>query len=280
MPVSTLYEGERRFDVITKYAPEFVSAPETIGVLPVFNDQGEAIPVAQVADVTVRDGQTLIAREGGKRRITVRCDIRGRAQGDFVADAQRRFGKEIQLPTSYSVEWMGMFENLDRARKHFGFLIPLTIGMIFILLIVTFGSLREASAVLLTVPFSMIGSFLALWLRGMHLSVSAGVGLTSLFGVATMHGVIMVSYMQQLRKEGRSLNDAVVEGATLRLRPILMTASVAILGLFPASIATGIGSDVQRPIATVIVWGLFSSALLTLFVLPAIYRWIMPEDNS
>jgi cobalt-zinc-cadmium resistance protein CzcA len=276
LPISQVYEGERRFDILVKYAPEFVSTPEQIGVLPVFNDQGEAIPLAQIANISVNDGQTLIAREGGKRRMTVRCDIRGRAQGDFVADAKERFAKEIHLPEGYSVEWMGMFENLDRARKHFGILIPVTIGIIFILLFVTFGSFKEASVVLLTVPFSMIGSLLALWIRGMHLSVSAGVGLTSLFGVA----VIMVSYIQHLRREGLQTEKAVIQGATLRLRPILMTASVAILGLFPASMATGIGSDVQRPIATVIVWGLFSSALLTLFVLPALYRWIMPEGNA
>ena len=280
LPISQIYEGEKRFDILVKYGPQFVSTPETIGVLPVFNDQGEAIPLAQIADITVKDGQTLIAREEGKRRITVRCDVRGRAQGDFVDDAKARFSQEVQLPPGYSVEWMGMFENLDRARKHFGFLIPLTIGIIFVLLFVTFGSLREASVVLLTVPFSIIGSLLALWIRGMHLSVSAGVGLTSLFGVAVMHGVIMVSYIQQLRREGMSLDAAVVQGASLRLRPISMTASVAILGLLPASLATGIGSDVQRPIATVVVWGLFSSALLTLFVLPALYKWIMPESNK
>jgi cobalt-zinc-cadmium resistance protein CzcA len=280
LSLSQIYEGERRFDILAKYAPQFVSTPEQIGVLPVFNDQGEAIPLAQIANISVKDGQTLIAREGGKRRITVRCDVRGRAQGDFVAEAKARFAKEIKLPPSYSVEWMGMFENLDRAQKHFGLLIPLTIGMIFVLLFVTFGSFKEALVVLLTVPFSMIGSFLALWLRGMHLSVSAGVGLTSLFGVAVMHGVIMVSYIQQLRKSGMSVDHAVVQGATLRLRPILMTASVAILGLLPASLATGIGSDVQRPIATVIVWGLFSSASLTLFVLPALYKVMVSEERE
>lgn len=276
LPLSQLYEGERRFDILAKYASQFVSTPESIGLIPVFTDPGEAIPIGQISNITVKDGQTLIAREGGKRRVTVRCDVRGIAQGDFVDEAKAHFASEVQLPSGYSVEWMGMFENLDRARKHFGFLIPLTIGIIFVLLFVTFRSAREAAVVLLTVPFAMIGSLLALWIRGMHLSVSAGVGLTSLFGVAVMHGVIMVSYIQQLRKEGMPLDAAVTRGASLRLRPILMTASVAILGLLPASLATGIGSDVQRPIATVIVWGLFSSALLTLFVLPALYSWLVP----
>lgn len=279
LPVSQLFEGERRFDILTKYAPNFVNTPEAISLLPAFNDQGEPIPLAQIATINVKDGQTLIAREGGERRTTVRADIRKRAQGDFVADAQERFAKQIELPEGYHVEWMGMFENLSRARAHFGLLIPLTIGIIFMLLFVTFGSLTQAATVLLTVPFALVGSILALWFRGMHLSVSAGVGLTSLFGVAVMHGVIMISYIEELRKSGMDLNSAILKGATLRLRPVLMTASVAILGLIPASLATGIGSDVQRPIATVVVWGLASSVLLTLFVLPAIYSALEGRRN-
>ncbi len=277
-PVSQLYEGERRLDILVKYAPQYVNTPEQIGLLPAFNDQGEATPLAQVADIRVIDGQTLIARSNGKRRITVRCDIRGQSQGEFVAQAKKKFASEIKLPEGYSVEWLGMFENLERAQAHFGLLIPLTIAAIFLLLILTFGSFKRASLVLLTVPFSLIGGALALWLRDMHLSVSAGVGLTSLFGVATMHGVLMVSYINHLWDEGGiSLDEAIIRGASLRLRPILMTAMVAILGLMPASLATGIGSDVQRPIATVVVWGLFSSALLTLFVLPALYRVFQKE---
>ena len=273
LPVSQIYEGERKFDILTKYAPEYVNTPEKIGLLPAFNDQGEAIPLAQVADIRVRDGQTLIAREDGMRRITVRCDIRNRSQGDFVEAAKLKFHSSIQLPEGYSAEWLGMFENLERARNHFALLIPLTIFVIFLLLIITFRSFERASLVLLTVPFSLIGGTMALWIRHMHLSVSAGVGLTSLFGVATMHGVLMVSYINQLWDEKNcTLDEAITRGATLRLRPIVMTAIVAILGLLPASLATGIGSDVQRPIATVVVWGLFSSAFLTLFVIPALYR--------
>jgi cobalt-zinc-cadmium resistance protein CzcA len=273
LPVSQLYDGEKRFDILVKYAPEYVSTPERIGLLPVFNDQGEAIPLAQVADIRVIDGQTLIARADGKRRVTVRCDIRGRAQGNFVAAAKEKFESELPLPEGYSAEWLGMFENLERAQTHFGLLIPLTIAIIFLLLMITFRSLKRASLVLLTVPFALIGGALALWFRDMHFSVSAGVGLTSLFGVATMHGVLMVSYINQLWDERKlSIDEAIIRGASLRLRPIVMTAIVAILGLLPASLATGIGSDVQRPIATVVVWGLFSSAFLTLFVIPALYK--------
>jgi cobalt-zinc-cadmium resistance protein CzcA len=278
LPVSQLYEGEKRFDILVKYAPNFVNTPEKIGLLPVFNDQGEATPLAQVADIRVIDGQTLIARADGKRRVTVRCDIRERSQGDFVREAKRKFAEQIKLPDNYSVEWLGMFENLDRAQSHFALLIPLTIGIIFLLLMLTFADLPRAGLVLLTVPFALIGGALALWLRGMHLSVSSGVGFTSLFGVATMHGVLMVSYINHLYDEEKlPLNEAITRGASLRLRPILMTAIVAILGLMPASLATGIGSDVQRPIATVVVWGLFSSAFLTLFVIPSLYKII--EEN-
>jgi cobalt-zinc-cadmium resistance protein CzcA len=272
-PVSQLYEGERVFNIVVKYAPKFVNTPQAIGMLPVFNDQGGVIPLKQVTDIGVVDGQTLIARANNHRCITVRCDIRNRAQGDFVAQAQKQFAAAITLPPGYSVEWMGMFENLERARKHFTLLIPMIVVIILAILLLTFRSFTKAGIVLVTLPFSLIGGMLALWFRGMHMTVSSGVGLTSLFGVATMLGVLMVSRINELRKNKTiSLDEAVVKGAVLCFRPIIMTATVAILGLLPASMATGIGSDVQRPIATVIVWGLFSSVFLTLFVLPALYR--------
>ena len=272
LPVSQMFEGDRRFDILVKYRPDSVSTPQALALLPVFTTQGEAIPLGQIAKIRVKDGQTLIARSNGKRRITVRCDIRGRSQGDFVEDAKLAFAKSVKIPEGYSVEWMGMFENLERARNHFGFLIPITLGVIFLLLLVTFGSFQRAGLVLLTLPFAIMGGVVALWFRDMHISVSAGVGLTSLFGVATMHGVILVSYLNQLYDEGKPLDEAIILGASLRIRPVLMTVIVAILGLIPASMATGIGSDVQRPIATVVVWGLMFSACVTLFVIPALYR--------
>lgn len=277
-PVGVLWEGERSFSIKVKYDKQFIDTPEKIGRLPIFNGNGEPIPLAQVANVMVVDGQTQIAREDGKRRQTVRLDIRGRAQGDFVEEAKKEFAKDIILPEGYEVEWMGMFENLDRAAKHFALLIPLTIAIIFAILFLTFGSPVRAGLVLLAIPFAMVGSTIALYVRGMHLSVSAGVGLTSLFGVAAMHGVLMVSYISQLREDGLSLDAAIIKGATLRLRPVLMTALVAIIGLIPASMATDVGSDVQRPIATVVVWGLFSSAFLTLFVMPALYKIMEAKD--
>ena len=212
--------------------------------------------------------------------MTVRCDIAGRDQGGFVADAQQRFAEAIKLPTATSVEWLGMFENLARARHHFLVLIPLTIGLIYVLFWVTFGSPRAALLVLLAVPFACIGGVLALYVRGMHLNMSSAVGFTALFGVAIMDGVLMVRWISTLRVQGMALEEAIVRGALERLRPILMTSIVAIFGLLPASLATGLGSDVQRPLATVIVWGLFSSTTLTLFVVPVFYRILVPGSAA
>lgn len=269
--MSQIYEGERRFDILVKFEPAQRKSPQEISLLPVFNEQGEAVPFSQVATIRVIDGETLIARAKNMRRITVRCDIRNRSQGDFVADAQSRFEKEIEVPAGYSVEWLGMFENLSRASKHFALLIPLTVILIFLLMLAIFRSSGKAALVLMTVPFAMSGSLIALAVRGMHFSVSAALGMTTLFGIATMHAILMLSYITQLENEGRNRLEAIIEGAKLRLRPVIMTALVAFLGLLPASLATGIGSDVQRPIATVMVWGIFSSAFLTLFLLPVFY---------
>jgi len=275
-PIGTLYEGERRFDIVTKFDRAYRRSPQAIGRLPVHTADGVPIPLSQIAKIELVDGQTLIARENSRRRMTVRCDIVGRDQGGCVAEAQNLFEKEMSVPNGYRVSWLGMFENLERARKHFLVLIPVTIAVIYILLWITFVSQRAALLVLLVVPFASIGGVLALYIRGMHLSVSSGVGFTALFGVAIMDGVLMVRWITTLRVQGVALDEAIVRGALERLRPILMTAIVAILGLLPASLATGLGSDVQRPLATVIVWGLFSSTTLTLFVVPVFYRIFVP----
>ena len=275
-PVGALYEGDRRFDIVAKLDRSVVTSPQAIGRLPVHTADGTPVPLAQVARIEIIDGQTIIARENGRRRMTVRCDISGRDQGGFVAEAQRRFAQSMAVPTGYHVEWLGMFENLARARTHFLILIPITIGLIFVMLWVTFHSPRAAVVVLLAVPFACIGGVLALYVRGMHLNMSSAVGFTALFGVAIMDGVLMVRWISTLRGQGMGLEEAIVAGALERLRPILMTSIVAIFGLLPASLATGLGSDVQRPLATVIVWGLFSSTTLTLFVVPVFYRILAP----
>jgi heavy metal efflux system protein len=274
--VSTLYEGERRFDIVARLDPASRKSPQSIGELPVYNADGVPIPLGQVATISVRDGQTLIARADGRRRITVRSDIVGRDQGGFVTEAQEQFEQNIPMPAGYRVQWLGMFENLDRAYWHFMRLIPTTIGIIFLVLVVSFGSLRAALILLLPIPFAFASGALALYFRGMNLNVSTGVGFATLFGIAIMDGVLMFKGITKYRLQGASVDEAIIHGRIDRLRPILMTSLVAILGLLPASLATSLGSDVQRPLATVIIWGLTGSTLFTLFVTPVFYHIFVP----
>ncbi|MCE9603754.1 MAG: CusA/CzcA family heavy metal efflux RND transporter [Planctomycetia bacterium] len=279
-PIGVLYEGERRFDITARFDRRFLTSPQSIGQLPVFTHDKVPVPLAQVADFELVDGQTFIARESGRRRITVRCDIVGRDQGGFVAEAQKLFAAKVKAPDEIRVRWIGMFENLERASRHFALVIPITMVLIYILLVVTFGNQREALLVLLSVPLAFIGGAIALYVRGMTLNVSSGVGFAALFGVSIMNGVLMVEWISALRTRGAKLERAILEGAGTRMRPILMASLVAILGLLPASVAHGLGSDVQRPLATVIVWGLVSSMLLTLFVVPVLCRMFMVKDRD
>jgi heavy metal efflux system protein len=275
-PVASLYEGDRRFDIAVRFDASALSSPSAIGRLPVHTAEGVAIPLAEVANIELMDGQTTIAREGGRQRLTVRSDIVGRDQGGFVADAQARFHAAIKVPPGYRVSWLGMFENLARARAHFAVVIPVTVALIYALLVLTFRSQSAALLLLLSVPFAFTGGAIALYVRDMHLNVSTGVGFAALFGVSIMNGVLMVRSITTLRLQGMTPDDAIVEGSLHCLRPILMASLVAILGLLPASLATGLGSDVQRPLATVIVWGLFSAMTLTLFLVPVLYRLVLP----
>lgn len=275
-PVSTLYEGDRRFDIVARLDRQSRRSAHAIGLLPVYNADGVPIPLAQVATIEVVDGQTLIARGDGKRRMTVRCDIVGRDQGSFVKEATERFEDQIKLPPGYRVSWLGMFENLDRASKHFMVLIPTTIAIIFVVLVVAFGSLRGGMIMLLPIPFAFASGAVALHLRGMNLNVSTGVGFATLFGIAMMDGILMFKGITKYRLQGATVDDAIIHGRVDRLRPGLMTSLVAILGLLPASLATSLGSDVQRPLATVIVFGLAGSSLFTLFITPVFYRIFVP----
>jgi len=281
-PVGTLFEGDRRFDIVAKLDRAAVASPLAIGRIPIHTAEGLPVPLTQVAKIDVVDGQTTISRESGRRQLTVRCDIVGRDEGGFVEEVQRRFDAEIRstMPDGYRVQWLGMFENLDRAREHFRLLIPTTVAIIFLLLWATFQSFRAALLVLAGIPFACIGGVLALYVRDMHINVSTGVGFSALFGIAIMDGVLMVRGITVFREQGMELRQAIVQGALGRLRPILITAIVAIFGLLPASMATGLGSDVQRPLATVIVWGLFSSTVLTLFVVPVLYALLPPSARA
>ena len=273
-PVTGVFEGERRFDVVARFVPEARADPSAIGNLLIPVRDGARVPLSQLADIRVVDGATIVARRENQRQITVRTNIRGRDQGGFVAEAQARFASEVPLPPGYRVTWGGQFENFERARHRLEIIVPITIGIIFVLLFITFGSALDAVLVLLNVPFSLAGGLILLYLRGINLSVSAAVGFISLFGVAVMSGLLYVSEINTRRRvPGVALLDAVVQGARVQFRPRLILIVVAGLGMLPAALARGIGSDIQRPLATVVIGGLFSTLFLTLFALPAVY-WL------
>jgi heavy metal efflux system protein len=249
--------------------PEARADPTTIGHLLIPTRDGGWVPLSQLADIRVVDGATIIARRENERQITVRTNIRGRDQGGFVAEAQARVARMIPLPPGYRIIWSGMFENFERARERLTIIIPITIGIIFALLFVTFGSALDALLVLLNVPFSLAGGLVLLYLRGINLSVSAAVGFISLFGVAVMSGVLYISETEARRALGMPLLEAVIGGARAQFRPRVILIIVAMLGMLPAALARGIGSDIQRPLATVVVGGLISTLFLTLLALPA-----------
>ncbi len=277
-PITGVFEGDRRFDVVARFVPEARADPTTVGALLIPTRDGGAVPLSQLADIQVVDGATIIARRENQRQITVRTNIRGRDQGGFVADAQARLTRMVPLPPGYRVIWSGMFENFERARARLMVIIPVTIAIIFALLFITFGSALDALLVLLNVPFSLTGGLILLSLRGIHLSVSAVVGFISLFGVAVMSGLLYISEINARRSVPNTpLLDAVIHGARAQFRPRLILIVVAGLGMLPAALARGIGSDIQRPLATVVVGGLCMELLLTLLALPAVYwlaeRW-------
>jgi len=272
-PITAVFEGDRRFDVVARFAPEARADASSIGSILIPMRESGRVPLAQLADIRVADGATIIARRENERQITIRTNIRGRDQGGFVREAQARFAEAVKLPPGYQVSWGGQFENFDRARQRLAIIIPITIGIIFLLLFVAFGSAFDAGLVLLNVPFSLAGGLVALYARDIHLSVSAAVGFISLFGVAVMSGVLYIADVKRRRLDLLvSTTEAVVEAARAQFRPILMLVLVAMLGMIPAALARGIGSDIQRPLATVVVGGLSSTLLLTLVALPAVYR--------
>ena len=270
--VGVKLEGDRRFDIAVRFVREARADSIALGNILVHTPDGGRVPLSQLAEISVANGASIIARRENERQITIRTNIRGRDQGSFVAEAQRVFRREVNLPNGYRVTWGGQFENLDRARKRLTLILPITVAIIFILLYWAFGSGGQAALVLLNVPFSMVGGIVALYLRGINLSVSAAVGFVSLFGVAVMSGVLYVAEInRQHRSESLPLKEAVVLGARAQLRPMLILIVVAMLGMVPAGFATGIGSDIQRPLATVIIGGLLSTLILTLFALPSVY---------
>ncbi|MDF0665702.1 MAG: CusA/CzcA family heavy metal efflux RND transporter [Nitrospira sp.] len=274
-----VYEGQKRFDLTFRYPEKYRDSVETISNILLTTATGALIPLGDLATVELREGPSLISREGLKRRIYVGFNTVGRDIESIVAEAQAKIDKEVKLPSGYQITWGGSFENMQRAMARLKIILPITIGLIFLLLFASFNSLRHAALIILNLPFALIGGIVALWLTGEYLSVPASVGFINLFGVAVLNGIVLVSYMNKLREDGHSLDDAVISGALLRLRPVLMTALVALLGLVPLAFANGIGSEVQRPLAVVVIGGLVSSTLLTLIMLPVLYRWLEGRSN-
>jgi cobalt-zinc-cadmium resistance protein CzcA len=278
--VTLLYEGEKYFDVLLRFPEEKRSSLEAISDILVAGPQGIRIPLSQLAEIYTSEGPVQISRESGERRIGVECNISGRDIGGFVAEAKRQIQKNVKLPPGYYFTWGGQFENQQRAMKRLMIIIPITIGLIFFLLFLTFNSLRLATLVILNLPFALIGGVLSLYATGLYLSVPASVGFIALFGIAVLNGVVLISYINQIRQEGAPLKEAVLKGCEQRLRPVLMTASITIFSLIPMLFAAGPGYEVQRPLAVVVVGGLVTSTLLTLLVLPALYSWFAPKKEK
>jgi heavy metal efflux system protein len=272
-----VYEGDRHFDIVVRLGDGVRSNIEALKNLPVPlppNATGQtagSIPLSQVARFRLIEGPNQISRENGKRRVVVTANVRGRDIASVVADAQARIKERVSLPPGYWLTWGGQFENLAAARQRLMIVVPGCFALIFLLLVGALGSARDALLVFSAVPLALTGGAVALWLRGMPFSVSAAVGFIALSGIAVLNGLVMLSFITQLMKRGKSRRDAIVEGALTRLRPVLMTALVASLGFVPMAIATGTGAEVQKPIATVVIGGLISATFLTLLVLPALY---------
>ena len=268
-----VFEGIRRFDINIRLQEPYRRDVESIENLLVATHDGARVPLSQIAAIRTVVGPKQINHDNGQRRIVIQLNVRGRDMGGFVAEAQRLIAERVRLPAGYFITWGGQFENQQRAMRRLMIIVPITIGLIYLLLFSSFGSLKQAALIILNVPFALIGGILGLAISRQYLSVPASVGFIALFGVAVLNGVVLVSYINSLRQEGRSVDDAVYEGTVLRLRPVLMTATVAILGLLPLLFSSGAGSEVQRPLAAVVVGGLITSTGLTLLLLPTLYGW-------
>lgn len=273
-PVSTVIDGVKRFNIQVWFAPEYRNAIKSIGDIPIRTAKGALISLSQVASVTTEEGYSFVRREQLQRYAVVAMDVQGRDIDGFVKEAQAAIDKQVKLPTGYWVEWGGAFENQQRAMAKLAVIVPLTIALIFVLLYTAFNSLRYAALIIANVPFAAIGGIFSLAISGQYLSVPAAVGFIAVFGVAMLNGIVLVSFLNSLRLEGRTVHEAVLEGTGLRLRPVLMTAMVEIFGLIPFLLATGVGSEILRPLAIVVIGGLLTSTALTLIFLPVVYEWM------
>ncbi|MEJ0054873.1 MAG: efflux RND transporter permease subunit [Bacteroidota bacterium] len=268
---STFYDGERRFDIRVRFSPEFRKNENVIGTLMIPCTNGTKIPLHEIAEISLQNGPSFVYRENNLRFIPIKFSVRGRDLGSTIAEAQEKVGSAIKIEKGYDLTWNGEFENQVRATNQLKIVIPISIALIFMWLFFMFNSTKNAVAVLMNVPFALIGGILALAITGIHFSISAGVGFIALFGVSVQNGVILVSVFNKLKEAGASVRTSIIDGALSRVRPVVMTALMAGFGLLPAALSTGIGSETQRPLAVVMIGGLISDTILTLITLPAIY---------
>ncbi len=273
-----VYEGERRFQLVLRFPESSRNSIGTIGDIRVRSASGAPIPLSELAAIEMREGPARISREQAKRRIYIGFNVVGRDIGGVVDEGRKRLAEQIRLPQGYTVAWGGAFENMERANARLLLVVPITLGLVFFLLFWAFHSLRYAGLIILNLPFALIGGVVSLWLSDQYLSVPASIGFIELFGLAVGNGIVLVSYINQLRNEGQQTEAAIITGCVLRLRPVVMTMMTTLLGLLPLVLAQGIGAEVQRPLATVVIGGLFTSTALTLLVLPALYRTFAEQD--
>jgi cobalt-zinc-cadmium resistance protein CzcA len=277
--VSQVLQGEQRYDLVVRYLAEYRDTREAIEKIRLLSPSGERVSLAQLCTIQSLDGASQIYREGNSRYVAIKYSVRGRDLGSTVEEAIRKVGQQVKLPTGYHIDWVGEYASQKRSQQRLMVVLPITILVIFIILYTMFHSFKWAALMLANIAMAPLGGLLALWITGTHFSVSSGVGFLALFGVCVQTGVIMLEYINQLRARGHGVADAAVEGAVLRLRPIMMTTLVATLGLLPAALSRGIGSDSQRPFAIVIVGGLMVAMLMNIFLLPTLYVWIARKDD-
>lgn len=276
--ISEMVEGERRFGIAVRLPESYRNNIDELGGLFLTAPNGERVQLKQVANLTIVRGPEMVNRENAHRRVAVQTSVNGRDLGGFVHEAQQKIARGMVIPAGYSLDWGGQFENQQRANRRLAFVLPISIVIIFSLLYATFQSGRQALLILMIVPFALVGGVAALWLRELNLSLSASIGFIALFGVAVLNGVVMVSHIDSLRAAGKKMVDAIRAGAEDRLRPVLMTASVASLGFIPMAVSTSRGAEVQRPLATVVIGGLITATILTLYILPMLYPWFAKQD--
>lgn len=273
-PVSTLIDGVRRFEITARLNDDAKASVQSIQRIPLKTSGGAIVPLSSVADVTVSEGYSFVRREQLQRYAVIQMDVRGRDVDGFVQEADAAIKQQIELPPGYWLEWGGAFENQQRALARLSVIVPLTIFFIFVLLYTAFNSIKYATMIIANVPFATVGGVVSLWISGQYLSVPSAIGFIAVFGMAMLNGVVLVSFINELREQGLSLSEAVRRGCELRLRPVLMTAFTTILAIIPLLLSTGVGAETQRPLASVVIGGLFTSTLLTLVLLPVIYEWV------